>query len=379
MRLLPDAFLRPAAKVIFAPADRFFMRVVSLAPDLAPAAQAELALESLAPFPPSQLFWGCWVAPDRTTAVVYAAHRRRFTAEETADWEKADLVVPGLLPLLGGAPGHNVVRLWNDGTRLVGVAWNGEADHPAAVLARPVSAEAADAAGRQLTGELRERAGLATEPKVVSVSGTPQLSHERAGLSFELCDAAGMVTAQALVSAGDGDLLDVRDRAFLAEQRRQRKRAGLVWRAFLACGGLAAAALLLDLGAFGLAQLAKSQQAANAARAQLVARLETANGLANRLEELTERRLRFFEMVEAVNRPRPASILFTRVASSGRTGLEIEAQTGAAGDIGTYESELRTLPNLDRIEVRDLRAREGVTTFGMILAFKDENGTGGAP
>lgn len=379
MRLLPEAFLRPAAKVIFAPADRFFVRVVSLAPDLDPASQVELALESMAPFPPSQLYWGCWVAPDRTVAVVYAAHRRRFTAEETADWEKADWVVPGLLPLLGTAPGQNVVRLWNDGARLVGVAWNGTSAYPAAVLARPLSEDAPDDVGRQLAGELRARAGLATEPRIESVAGAPRMNHERAGLSFELGDAAGAMVVQAQVSAADGDLLDVRDQAFLAEQRRQRRRAAVIWRAFLACGGLAAAALLLDVGALGLSRVAQAQQAVNEARAQLVTRLETANGLANRLEELTERRLRFFEMLDAVNRPRPGSILFTRVASSGRTGLEIEAQTGAAGDIGAYESELRLLPNIGSIEVRDLRAREGVTTFGMVLAFKDEGGPGGAP
>ena len=52
-----------------------------------------------------------------------------------------------------------------------------------------------------------------------------------------------------------------------------------------------------------------------------------------------------------------------------------------AGDVGAYEAALRRLAALERVEVRDLRARDGVTNFGLTLVFKPETaaGNGGAP
>ena len=76
------------------------------------------------------------------------------------------------------------------------------------------------------------------------------------------------------------------------------------------------------------------------------------------------------EMLDAINRPRPASILFTHVATASRTALEIQAQTSAAADIAAYEASLRKLPGVAAVETRDLRAREGTTTFGLAVSFK---------
>jgi hypothetical protein len=110
-----------------------------------------------------------------------------------------------------------------------------------------------------------------------------------------------------------------------------------------------------------------------------VAKLETAHGLTSRIDELTHRRLRFFEMLAAINAPRPASITFTSTVTSGRTALEITAQTGNADDVGNYETALRALDALEKVEIRDLRARDGVTTFVLAVAFKPvaEAGNGG--
>ena len=79
--------------------------------------------------------------------------------------------------------------------------------------------------------------------------------------------------------------------------------------------------------------------------------------------------------------PRPHSIQFTRVGTSGRNVLEIEAQTSSADDVSTYETALRKLTALEKVEIRDLRSRDGVTVFGLAVAFRAETapGGGGAP
>jgi len=71
--------------VILLPPHLFFVRRVPLAPGGAAAGQVELALENLSPFPVDQLYYGHVASPAGDEALVYAAHRKQFSADETAD------------------------------------------------------------------------------------------------------------------------------------------------------------------------------------------------------------------------------------------------------------------------------------------------------
>jgi hypothetical protein len=372
MRLLPNFSLRPPVLARFLPSGRFFLRFVPLAPDLPAADQAALALEGLAPFPPGQLYSGCWIAPDRSAALVYAAHRRRLTATEIENWEQADLAVPDLLPLLGAKPTGPALLIVTGEMHLAGAAWAaGEVKRPVAVHARSYEATPSDEDRRAFAAELAARAGLADAPATF-LDGAPRARRDGDTLFLEQVDAAGAVLAGTAVDRADQDALDVRDRAFLEQRRRDRRQGEFVWKVFRTGLQAALLAVVFEAGALGFRLLDKFQQNRAAAQAPMVAKLETAHGLASRIDELTHKRLRFFEMLSAVNAARPKSIQFTRTGTNGRTGLEIEAQTNSADDVGAYEAALRSLPALDRVEVRDLRAREGVTTFGLSIAFKPD-------
>jgi hypothetical protein len=372
MRLLHKLSLRPPVTVRFLPSGRFFMRFVPLAPDLPAADQAALTLEGLAPFPAGQLYWGCWVAPDRGTALVYAAHRRRLTATETENWEQADLAVPDLLPLLGAKPAKPALLIQSGENHLTGAAWAaGDANRPTAVHARSYEAAPTDEDRRAFAAELAGRAGL-TDVPATFLEGQPRARRDGDSLFIEQVDAAGTVLAATTIAQADEDALDVRDRTFLEGRRRDRRQGEFVWKIFRTGLQAAVLAVVFEVGALGFRLLDRFEQNRASEQAPMVAKLETANGLASRIDELTHKRLRFFEMLSAVNAARPKSIQFTRTGTNGRTGLEIEAQTGSADDVSAYESALRGLPNLDHVEVRDLRARDGVTTFGLSIAFKPD-------
>ncbi len=372
MRLLPNLSLQPSVNVRFLPSGKFFLRFVPLAPDLPAADQAALALEGLAPFPAGQLYWGCWVAPGRASALVYAAHRRRITPAEIENWEQADLAVPDLLPLLGARPAKPTLLIQVGEAHLVGAAWaGGDAAQPAAVHARSYEAAPTDDERREFVAELAARSGIANA-SATFLKGPPQARRERDELRFELLDPAGVPVVAAAVARADEDALDVRDRTFLEGRRRDRRQGEFIWKIFR--GGLIAAlvAIVCELGAVGFRLLDRFEQNRAAAQAAVVSKLETAHGLASRIDELTHKRLRFFEMLSVVNAPRPKSIQFTRTSSIGRSGLEIEAQTGSADDVSTYETALRGLASLDRVEVSGLRTNNGVTTFALALSFKPE-------
>ena len=94
----------PPPKVALLPDSAFFTRVVGVTAGASPAeavSQIELALEGLAPFPLSQLYYGWFWRPGTETALLFAAYRRRFTAEQVAEWEGAELVLPAFAAALG--------------------------------------------------------------------------------------------------------------------------------------------------------------------------------------------------------------------------------------------------------------------------------------
>ena len=376
MRFLPNFNLHAPVAVQFAPTDRFFLRLVPLAPDLPAAGQVELALEGLAPFPPAQLYWGYGVAPDRKSALVYAAHRRRFTPEEAQAWARADLVLPDIILLLGAAPAGPALLVLAGDHRLSGAAWPGSAAWPAAVHTRAYPGLPDEDTRRQCAAELAAKAGLPGAP-VRYVSGAPGARREGDQLIFTLSDPAGAVLVSTPVARADQDGLDIRDRAFLARRRRDLQRGEFIWKVLRTGAQAAAVALVFEAGALTCSLVNRLLHVRLAAQAPLVEKLETAHGLTSRVDELAHRRLRFFEMLNTINEPRPHSIQFTRTGTNGHRGLEIEAQTNSADDVGTYEAALHKLAALDKVEIRDLRARDGVTTFALSVAFKDEPAPGG--
>lgn len=314
--------LRSPLEILFVPADRFFMRVVPLVADEPAAAQIELALEGLAPFPLPHLYWGWCVSADGSRALVYAAHRRRFTAEETAGWERADAVVPDSLPRL---------------------------------------ADAADDAARAV---------LAANPPAEPRSG--RAWRQRDQLMLELVGPDGAVgPAVSRPRAALADM-DVRDRGMQVQYRRDRRQRDLVWRVALGAAAALALAALLDLAAAGLGLATKARAARVAERSAVVQKLDTLQSLTARVDEMTKGRLRFFEMLAVLNPVRPRSLQFTSVASEGRSGLVIEASTAMPEDADTFENALRDHPQVDHAEVRELRTREGVTTFTLEVGFKPE-------
>lgn len=359
----------PDAGVVFLPSDRFFWRVVPLVPDQDAAAQAELAVESLGPFPTAQLYWGFLASPARDQAVIYAAHRRRFDAAETDAWRDAELIVPGLLALCGQPATADEVVVHADGHRLAGLARAARAALPAAVLAREFAEPPTEEQRRAFATELGTRAGLTgVTPRFL----TGDLSATRSGdtIAFQLHTANGAEAASAEFSETTRDELDVRDRALLAGLRAERSRSLLLWRVGLGGAALAGLALFFELLTGGLRLYNRSLGAEIAARQPEVQRLEAANTLSSRIEDLTIQQLRPFEMLVLVNEVRPPSVQFQRVVARDRATIEIEAQTNNSGAMDAFVTALRNLPHVTRFEPRPQQTRDGVISISLTVVFE---------
>jgi hypothetical protein len=364
------------ASVVLLPDARFFVRAVPVnaaAGAEAVSREVELALEVVSPFPVSQLFYGYLWHPESVHALVFAAFRRRFTDDEQAAWVEAERVVPQFVLAASLNPGAGRTVVLGDGASLTAVYWGEPGPVPSRVVTAPLAPEASDVERSAVRSALLRAvgsvgAGVVDLPTPVR---TPDEGNEQRVLW-----AAGEYTLN--LPLANGSHLDVRDKGELAARRASQRRARLLWRGFLASLG---ALVLLTLGEVALIGL-RAWEAGRLARVEAqqpaVDRIMSQQALATRIEELSTKQLRPFEMISLVTvagnpgTQKPVSVQFIRTVTNGLYTLEVEAQTKVGGDLALYQAALRQNPAVASVEVAKHDVRDATTTFVLVITFKPE-------
>jgi hypothetical protein len=376
----------PPPKVALLPDGLFFTRAIPIAAGATPmeaAAQIELAVEALSPFPLTQLFYGYFWAPGSEAAFVFAAYRRRFTAEQIAEWEGAELVLPAFAALLGAEmkPATTVVLASAGG--LTSVHWATGAV-PALMLYRPLDAELVAAAEKSAEAAAELEAARATlREELIREAGGSQVVldlpaapvAEATRTDREVIFRAGEVVAR--LSPTTVATLDVRDKAELAALRASRRRDVMLWRLTV---GAAAALLFLGLAEIALMGGAAWQKVRTTkVRAQQpkVEKILTSQELANRIDDLATKRLLPWEMNAAVvgenGTVKPADIFFSRVYTTPQSGIytiSIDAYTTNVASIAGFKTQLRALPTVESAETNREQTVGGKATFTLTVTFK---------
>ncbi len=386
MSLAPELTSAPAptapapaaagASVVLLPDARFFVRAVPVnaaAGAEAVSREVELALEVVSPFPVSQLFYGYLWHPESVHALVFAAFRRRFTDDEQASWVEAERVVPQFVLAASLNPGAGRTVVLGDGASLTAVYWGEPGPVPSRVVTAPLAPDASDAERSAVRSALLRAvgsvgAGVVDLPTPVR---TPDEGNEQRVLW-----SAGEYTLS--LPLANGSHLDVRDKGELAARRASHRRARLLWRGFLAGLG---ALVLLTLGEVALIGL-RAWEAGRLARVEAqqpaVDRIMSQQALATRIEELSTKQLRPFEMISLVTvagnpgTQKPVSVQFIRTVTNGLYTLEVEAQTKVGGDLALYQAALRQNPAVASVEVAKHDVRDATTTFVLVITFKPE-------
>lgn len=374
----PLNFLRagpPPPKVAFLPDALFFARSVPIAAGATAVdavAQAELALESLAPFPLAQLYYGTFWLPGSENALVFAAYRRRFSSEQVAAWGEAELVLPAFAAVLGAeiAPGTAVVLASPE--NLTVVQW-GKSPVPIRVVSRLLSPED--------TEEERTRARQAL---LDSLEGAGRVVEVAAPLTADPAENDGALVFRAgpfvsRIAAPAAAQLDVRDKAELSTLRDARRRNIFLWRLAL---GAVAALFLLGFGELAIVGARKfwqqPRQAKVVSQTARVEEIKKAHEFANRIEALSTKRLLPFEMIALLieDNRKPPEISFVSVTASSQTSiytLTIDAATTNMGQLSAYANTLRRLPMVQSVETRDEKTRNDGGTFRLIVTFKPDS------
>lgn len=373
----PLRFLRagpPPPKVALLPDAMFFTRSVPVtksATSAEAAAQVELALEAVSPFPLAQLYYGWFWRAGEEKALVFAAYRRRFTADQVASWEGAELVLPAFGAVLGANVEPATTIILSSPDALTAVHWT-TAGSPSQVLSTPLPAEATEADRTRVRGDLLRTIGGSKTVLDLASPLIPDPARSDRELVFRANDFVSRVPREATAA------LDVRDKGELAALRSARQRDVLMWRVAL---GSAALLLLLLVGEFALLGARQWQQVrireVNAQK-PLVEKITGLHELANRIDELETKRLLPIEMVTAIvgaNNDRvPGEILFTRVLADQERlyTMLVEGQTTNPAQINVYEAALRALPEVKSADAVIAQLQGDRARFNLTVVFKPE-------
>ncbi len=359
----------PPPRVILLPDSLFFTRTIPVAENATAAdvnAQAELALESLAPFPLAQMYYAHHWLPGAQHALVYACYRKRFSTEQTDAWSDAEVVMPVFAGLLTAQvePATTIVITSEEGITVL--HWGDRTDLPSSIASQIWPAEATAGEKTKIRDELVRQTGGSRN--VFDLSGTPEVRRE--GSVAEYLFALGPIVAHFSREQLDG--LDVRDKEQLSLIRSSRRRDLFLWRAFVASVLGVCLAGLLEVGLIGGKFWLHSRERLVAKQAPVVEQIMNAQTLAVKIDELSTKRLLPLEMVSRASTTKPDSIRFVRVTTTDLYSIDVEATTMRPQDITSYQAALRQRPDLSKADIQNQVLSNGVATFHLVLTFKPD-------
>ena len=365
-RLFKDAKPQEAAML---PGNRFFVRRLTVEGEDVPG-QVNLALEAISPFPLEQMLVGFVTSADGKQVLAYAAHRRRFTAEESFAWPEDCQVVPEFLALCGHRPTADAIIVHRGDERLTALAWKAGDELPLAI----VVAELADADEAGIAREAAVRADLPADVAVENVTGALSGSIVEGDLVLKR-EGNGTFT----IPKKGLDDSDIRDSDFLAERRKKERLNLILWNAARLGAAVIVVSLILDLAGMVVGMRSSSLEAANEARRPVVEDIEASQAITSRILELGVKRLLPIEMLALVNEKRPATVEFTNIqcelkkakdSSIAKPMMTVDAKTPNAGDISDFLKAVQAMPEVEAATNSEPRVRETSTTFRIEITFK---------
>ena len=359
---MSSLFSKQRESAALLPGNRFFVRLVELEPENI-ASQVTLAIETVSPFPSEQMLMGYITSTDNKWALAYAAHRRRFTPEESFAWPDNCQVIPEFLALLGQRPEKGGILFHEGADLLTALAWNENQPLPKCVLV----VDKKDSSTELLTQEILERTELPSGTPIVTTSG--EFSSERNDSQLILNCNSGKPFQ---LSNNQLDNADIRDADFLSTRRKKERVNKLLWNTARIAAGIIIVSFVFEISAFLINWRSNNLRLINESRQPAVQEIESAQAISARITDMNTKAPLPLEMLVVANDHRPATVDFQRVSCKNNTQLEIEARTTNASDVYTFEKSLKETAEVSFVATKDMRARDNFTTFSVTITFKPE-------
>ena len=359
---MSSLFSKQRASAALLPGNRFFVRLIALEPENIES-QVSLAIETVSPFPSEQMLMGYITSPDNKWALAYAAHRRRFTAEESFAWPDDCQVIPEFLALLGERPDRGGILIHEGTDLLTALAWNENQPLPSSIIV----VDKKDSSTELLAKEIIERSGLPSNVPVINKKG--EFSSTRNDSQLVLNCNNGKLF---LLSSNQLDSADIRDADFLSTRRKKERVNKLLWNTARIAVGIIIISFIFEISAFLINWRSNNLRLINESRQPAIQEIESAQAISTRITDMNTKAPLPLEMLAVVNEFRPATVDFQRVSCKNNTQIEIEARTTNASDVYAFEKSLKERSEISFVATKDMRARDNFTTFSITVTFKPE-------
>ena len=352
---------------------------------------AELSVEELSPFNVKQLHWGYTCSRETGRLFVYAAFDQKLKIP-MADTEFADYVFPDFAQTFGLTFDRPTLIFFLHGDRLSGALFPTSDPAPQSVVSIPLEDGEPDhdvlvEAKDRIICRIRQQLALSKEstssdpvcdfqevniPDAVYVRN-PDAGDRQNPSAIELIPRdgeAGPPRKVYLPSSGRLWQRDIRKSEAKELLMKKQKWTVRLWRCSVAAILLFLLLGLLEGGLVGLKKWhAKELEVASELEPMAVV-VERKGDMLAKINQITTSQLLPFEMLDAINRVRPANIYFTRFIAESNNALQIEAISANSGEVEGFEESLRELGFLSGFEISNLRDANNRSTFRLRVEFK---------
>lgn len=378
-------------ELLMMPAESFFIELLHLPAEIETKNLSKyiaISLEGITPFPIEQVYWGFLADDINNRALVYAIYTENIRPQVLEEFERFSYVFPSFL---GGMRSEKIeeplIRFFVYNYTLSALYWEPE-------ISIPVQVESITMVPSSEEGMLSHEEILKYKEKLIRVLIKGNFVVEEGYWLLEKDEVkvsdAGEVLFHADYIGDEGEKIetdyvqhspqnpflwnaDIRKSDFI----RGKKRAYKLGQFFLK--GIFAAligfgVLLLGEGIrYGLTGYEKGLTQKITSRKDAVARIEAQERLAEKIEQVNEKRLSPFEMISIVNQIRPKLLYFTSVRIGVNSDLLIEGASSSVDVVNQYSTELNNLKSITSVDISNIVSRRGSINFTMSIQFSDKN------
>ncbi len=374
----------PSPSVLLLPGDCFFSQSFPLPEGIERKdirQFAELSLEGISPFPLANLCWGYLSHPSSPHVLVYASYRERLSEQGYEDLDQYHQVFPGFITRFGQTFERAAISFLFENGSLSALFFQKNNPVPEKIISRALGDETPDSSAllvlRENLIKTGETSGYLPEEGVwtgidhrIDVDGMVQFSHRREGMTGDdLSTASPQFTAPAL-DEWSLWVADVRNHNFSRQMYRARRTSRRLWQGAVAAMVAVAILLVAETSAFMTNLWTHSREKQIEAQAEEALRIESRFDLLQKVDQFAQHEIKLFEMLDILNRLRPASVHFTRASSDAYNQVAVHGLGTNVEEVNRYGEQLLGSPLIAEANIQVV-SRRGKAPFSMQVSFQE--------
>ncbi|MEM1221198.1 MAG: hypothetical protein AAGH40_00425 [Verrucomicrobiota bacterium] len=378
---LPEELSSLNPDILIVPGYLFFIESIPVPDELVPDELeefAELSLESTAPFPLDQLFWGFFQADGASKMLVYAAHKERLKSNGYTNFEDYTWVIPDFATLFGAKFPEDTALLLKTADCLSLIHFQKESRQPLNIVCRPLDLEKAEDEVLANLQELLPEAPSHVEPLAIRMDEIELDDNNLITFYFKIAEEEYSV-----YDIGEWTKLrpespalwraDIRSSGYKDTERKKRRLSSILARV----AGWAAIAMIVLIVAevilFGGRIWLSGKEKRILAQEPTVLRIENQISLIEKLDQVATSEMRPINMLEAMNQVRPSGIYFTETITDVFNQITVKGVANTVSDFNRYISKLGNSGSFKLIGDPKYITKRGETTFSVTLAYDNDD------